>query len=376
MTLKITPVKAILFTKISVALTCAWPPSPKMTKSSIILFKACWYMCYFSSILLLLPLLTSVYEYRDDPVILAKSVCLSCAVAQVTIKMMVCRMQYSSFQMLYHDMETFCKQADDKKNITLQRYVDDYKCAYGTYTLWCYLTAIGVICGPLFLPQQFPTDAKYPFPVVHHPVKSIIYLHQSLVGLQVSAGMCIDCSIAILLFYSAARLELLAQKIRSVKTECELDACIKLHDEILRYISKMINVVWPLILTTITTTAMGVVFGSLNMVTEQPIMVKIQYSIVVFSASLELFICAFPADNLMHMSSRICLAAYESKWFQGSVNMQKKIFQIIFRSQKPEVIRINGILPALSLRYYAGFLYTSCSYFTAVRIMVNENVID
>ncbi|CAL1672827.1 unnamed protein product [Lasius platythorax] len=105
-------------------------------------------------------------------------------------------------------------------------------------------------------------------------------------------------------------------------------------------------------------------------------MVKIQYSIVVFSASLELFMCAFPADNLMHMSSRICLGAYESNWFQGSISMQKKILQIIFRSQKPEVIRINGILPALSLRYYAGFLYTSCSYFTAVRIMVNKNIMD
>ncbi|XP_011870529.1 PREDICTED: uncharacterized protein LOC105563503 [Vollenhovia emeryi] len=83
-------------------------------------------------------------------------------------------------------------------------------------------------------------------------------------------------------------------------------------------------------------------------------MIKIQYSIVVLSASVELFMCALPADNLMHMSNKICLGAYESQWFQGSVNMQKKIIQIIFRSQKSEVIRINGILPALSLRYYAG----------------------
>lgn len=96
--MKITPVKAILFMKISVALTCTWPPSPKLMKSNVILFKACWYICYFCSILLLLPLLSSVYEYRDNPVILAKSVCLSCAVLQVIIKMMVCRMQYTSFQ--------------------------------------------------------------------------------------------------------------------------------------------------------------------------------------------------------------------------------------------------------------------------------------
>lgn len=131
-------------------------------------------------------------------------------------------------------METFCKQADDKTNITLQCYVDNYKRVYGIYTLWCYLTAIGVICGPIFLPQQFPTHAKYPFLVEHHPIKSIIYLHQSLVGLQAAAGMCIDGNIALLLFYSAARLHLLAQKICNVKNERELDTCIKLHDKILR----------------------------------------------------------------------------------------------------------------------------------------------
>ncbi|KYQ52455.1 hypothetical protein ALC60_08428 [Trachymyrmex zeteki] len=92
-------------------------------------------------------------------------------------------------------------------------------------------------------------------------------------------------------------------------------------------------------------------------------MVKIQYSIVVFTASAELFMCALPADNLMHTSIKICLGAYESQWYQGSVSMQKKILQIIFRSQKSEVIHINGIFPALSLRYYAQ-----------VRIIISVNL--
>jgi len=135
--------------------------------------------------------------------------------------------------MLYYEMETFCKEADEKTNITLKHYVDNYKHIYGIYTLWCYITAIGVICGPLFLPQEFPTHAKYPFSV-GYPIKNIIYLHQSLVGIQAAAGMCIVCNIAILLFYSTARLELLIQKIRNVKNENELDACIKLHNKILR----------------------------------------------------------------------------------------------------------------------------------------------
>lgn len=94
---KITPVKVINFMKI-VTLTCAWLPSPNATQFDRISFKIFWYMCYLSNILLLLPLLSSIYEYRDDPVILAKSVCLSCAVVQVTIKMMVYYIRQNCFQ--------------------------------------------------------------------------------------------------------------------------------------------------------------------------------------------------------------------------------------------------------------------------------------
>lgn len=131
-------------------------------------------------------------------------------------------------------METFCKRADDETNVMLQRYVENYGRIYGSYSLWCYVTAIGVICGPLFLPEEFPTHAKYPFPVERYAVKVIIYMHQSLVGLQAAAGMCIDVNIAILLFYSAARLELLDRRIRNIANERELNECIKLHNEILR----------------------------------------------------------------------------------------------------------------------------------------------
>jgi len=49
--------------------------------------------------------------------------------------------------------------------------------------------------------------------------------------------------------------------------------------------------------------------------------------------------------------------------------MQKKIIQIMFRSQKSEVIRINGILPALSLRYYAGVRIILCIFYKYITIM-------
>ncbi|XP_012538102.2 uncharacterized protein LOC105837676 [Monomorium pharaonis] len=275
--------------------------------------------------------------------------------------------------MIYYEMEMFVKQGNEETNITLQHYVDNYKHIYGSYILFCYLGAIGIICGPLFLADEFPAPAKYPFSIEHFLMKSIIYLQQSLVAFQTVAAISVDYNIAILLLYCAARIELLTQKIRNVKNERELNMCIKLHNEILRYVNEVISVIRPIMFITIMTTAMAVIFGSLNLVTEQPIIVKIQYASIVLIAGTVLFACSLPADKLMHTSSKICLGAYESQWFEGSVSMQKKIIQIIFRAQKSEVISITGILPALTLRYYAGFLYSSLSYFTAVRIMISRD---
>lgn len=91
-----------------------------------------------------------------------------------------------------------------------------------------------VICSPLYTYQRFPTNAKYPFSVDHSPIREIIFLHQTLVGLQVSAGMCIDCQLAALLWYVGAKFEVLSKNIRGFKKVKELNACLKKHQEILR----------------------------------------------------------------------------------------------------------------------------------------------
>lgn len=98
MSLKITPVQILFFTKLSVALAFAWPPSPNATKFTVTSFKVLWFMSCLSSILLLIPLINSIYGDRDDPEILANSVALTCAVSQLTFKMMACRFHYNNFQ--------------------------------------------------------------------------------------------------------------------------------------------------------------------------------------------------------------------------------------------------------------------------------------
>lgn len=132
-------------------------------------------------------------------------------------------------------MENFCKHATADEKATLQRHVDRYKYYHLVYTLWCFLTTVFVISGPLYLPQTFPTHAKYPFPAERQPLKSFLFLHQSIVGFQASAGMAIDAEVALLLRYAAARFEILAEQLYKADNEQDINACIRNHSQLLRY---------------------------------------------------------------------------------------------------------------------------------------------
>nr|XP_031838282.1 odorant receptor 4-like [Nomia melanderi] len=370
---QVTPRNAIAFTRASVALTCSWPPSVRASKAKLLLFNTLWCIAFISSMGLLAPLLFAIYEYRKEPIILGKNVSLFSAVTQVTIKMIVCRVMQRKFQWLFFEMENFCKDATDEERVILQCHVNKYKHAHGFYTLWCFLTTMFVISGPLYSPREFPTHAKYPFPVERQPFRSIIFLHQSLVGFQVSSGMAIDVQVALLLRYTAVRFEILAMRLERAKSESELNACIREHVNLLRYTRSVYHAVRFIVFTTEITTNVAVIFGSLNLVTRQPLPLKVLYALVVVSASGELFMYAWPADSLIHQSMRTAANAFNTNWYQKNARYRRKVYFIMLRSQRLEAIQITGILPQISLSYYAKFLSTAFSYFTALRVMVEKS---
>lgn len=100
---KIPAERAILFLKSSVVLTACWPPSPKATRSHITLFEISWYVLFANTLFLLFPLINAIYENRNDSIVMTKSICLSCAVAQIALKMILCRLERSRFQVSYHN---------------------------------------------------------------------------------------------------------------------------------------------------------------------------------------------------------------------------------------------------------------------------------
>nr|QHN69141.1 odorant receptor 13 [Sirex nitobei] len=372
MRLKVTPEAALNFTKISVRTICSWPPPPDATKLQIILFEVFWWISHLFLVLLALPLMLAVYEYRRNPSILTKTLCEVSAIAQTAIKMAICRGQYNRFQVLFSEMETFLKHANSHERTVLQRYVDKVAIFHAFITISAYLTAFAFACGPLVLSQPFPSEATYPFPIDSRFVKIILLVLQEVAIIQAGAGVAVDCQAAVLIWFTVARFELLALKMKKVESEHELYGYLLEHQKLLKYANEMRLAVRFVAFAAIALTTVGVTCGGLQLISHQPLSVKGQFCILILTAALELFAYAWPADNLISASESIGRAAYNSPWIGKSSKMLTSLLILFRRSNEPLVISINGIVPAVSLNFYGDFLSSAFAYFTTLRVLVGE----
>ncbi|XP_046836711.1 odorant receptor 67c-like isoform X1 [Vespa crabro] len=255
-------------------------------------------------------------------------------------------------QMVTLGMEDFIKRMNDFERTILQGYVDKFAMFHLAMTFSYYTICVAFILGPTILPRPFPTFAEYPFKVESHPIHEIIYFQQAFVGIQAAVGVTIDCQIAFLLWYTGARFEILTIKLINIVNEDELNDCIKLHHDLLRYGKDVIKAVRFIILTSIGVSSVCIIFGGVQFLFANSITLKLQFVSLMIGSIFELFLCCRPADNLMKMSSAVGLAAYQSNWIDKSKKMKSSIYSLIQRSQKPLTISIDGILPSLSLQYY------------------------
>jgi len=119
------------------------------------------------------------------------------------------------------------------EEIVIQRYIDKYAIFYGVFILVFYLTSVGYAIIPLLIQQPFPSMSEYPFNVYYEPLKTILYLHQVIVGFIVSGHLCLNIFISLLLWFASARFEILIEELRAVTNVYQLINCIKKHQEIL-----------------------------------------------------------------------------------------------------------------------------------------------
>jgi len=108
--------------------------------------------------------------------------------------------------------------------------------AVGSILCWLAMTGISVILTPLFSSQLFPCETEYPFDVQLQPLKTIIYVHQILIAYQSVIQVSTNTFPALLLWFVAARFEILSIQFRTMTSMKELVNYTRKHSLLLRYI--------------------------------------------------------------------------------------------------------------------------------------------
>lgn len=143
-------------------------------------------------------------------------------------------LSFAAPQILISEMEDFLERAGAREKAVLQRYVDRFSSVHGFISVVNYLaTAIGVTVPLLNPDQSFPTKAVYPFSVDVGVLMYMAYLHQVFAGFQCSAGVTIDCQVAVLMWFAGARLEILAEELKFVSDTEGIRAFVKKHRKLL-----------------------------------------------------------------------------------------------------------------------------------------------
>ncbi|XP_043288489.1 uncharacterized protein [Venturia canescens] len=363
--------KAVKFTRLSVRLVCTWPPSKHATKWGIFREDFSWCISFLNVFCLLVPLLFSIYEYRADPIIMTQSTGLAGACGMIIIKSLILRVHRKKCQLLIHEMEEFVKTCEDHELHVLQSYIDRCWIFYTGVTVMNYLASVPVIFGPFVFPhQRMPTFAVYPFSIDSGISMYLIFVHQSIVGFQTSAGLTIDCQVALLMWFAGARLEILAEEIKKSSGIEEFGSFVDKHQRLLIYASQVSETMCYIALTSACVCGFSTIMGTMQLLGDRPFIIKAQYGPATLVSLINLLVCAWPTENMLRVCDLIGTNIYNISWLDISPKLMKDITMILRRSQKPVLVSVGGFLPALSFRFYASFLSSVFSYFTTFRLLV------
>ncbi|KAF7381743.1 hypothetical protein HZH68_015616 [Vespula germanica] len=261
--MKFTPGSALKFTKRSVALLVAWPPSMTASKKKLFFLDVYFCASFLCAQMMLLMLLNGMYIHHDNFEIMIQSMCIAIAIIQMSMKMVACRMQRSSLQSIVTEMESIIKLAAPHDKAILEKYVKRCAILHIFLTFGFYLAGMNIVLGPIFLSQSLPTFAVYPFDTESHPIYEIVYIQQAFTCIQASTGATIDCQVALLLWFAGARFEMLEIEIANTVDEYDLNRCIEKHRHILSYAEKVVQTVRFVILATVGITTILIVFSGL-----------------------------------------------------------------------------------------------------------------
>ncbi|XP_025262023.1 uncharacterized protein LOC105259377 isoform X2 [Camponotus floridanus] len=355
--------KLIVFLRMHLAFACCWPLPPTATKMQITYDKFFRLFNGLHSMLMIYAVAYRIISQYNNTLVIMQLGCVLGTLCEVPLQIYLFTQQHDSLQTIILKMENYSKHANSTERNVIQEYINKHIVIYGITLTLMTVALVAMILVPLILARPV-LELEYPFSIDYQPMRGIIYLHQSFALYQVYVQVCATVFLALLLWFSTARFEILANKFRIATEYSDWKACIQEHQELLKFTRQV-----TFSISHITLSSLGV-----STITRFPMFVKMQYSIICCSSLAKVFLCTWPADHLMSMSCYAGDAAYNSLWYEHEIASQKIMLYTLLRTQRPVIVSVPGLVTALSLQHYASYVSMAFSYLTSFRAMLSNDV--
>ncbi|THK33071.1 uncharacterized protein LOC114841288 [Diachasma alloeum] len=367
-----TPEFAIQWTKSTTGILFTWPESPKATRTIVIILKIGWWVFLTVAALQIMLSFYTACRVRNSFMQLIHNLFDTFSMVQVVFRMIIGKHHHHRFQYLIEEIESFMLNANAHEREVLSRCVKRVAPFHLSYNILAISASLGYILGPVTLERSLPNKLEYPFAVDEHPTYDIVYLWESIGVIQCYCSTAFICQVSLLLWYGTIQLEILAGKMKKVSSAQELKEYINIHHHILWYIDESIKTVRPVVLTTVAMATLTILCGEITIVGNGPIVEKMQFVVIVVAYSIELLCVAWAAESLTTACEDVGWELYNSPWLQNSKELNRAAIFVMQRCQNPPVIAISGLLPKLSMSWYATYISSTYSFFTTLRVILRK----
>ncbi|XP_043519036.1 odorant receptor Or2-like [Frieseomelitta varia] len=351
---------------------CTWPSDPNSSKKQIIFRNVRWLFAMLNLTLLMISLTLAIYYFRRDVFILMKSISEMTSVIEAILDLILCRLNNDQLQVLVGKVKTFIEVANEHEIKAMERYMDRYKQFLSITASAIIICTILFSLTPFLSAQELPLDGWLPFSIESPGIYCIIYINHVYCIYLMAFCISIDFMIVILFSYSAAKLNILKEKLRHVNDFDVLVSCIKEHQEIIEFVEDTNTTIETLLFKTNATMGSAVICAGFPLIYNQSMTVMGKFILLMISGCIRIYINAWPANDLQECSVQFSQSMIGVQWVGKPKKMKSTLIIMMQRSQKPFVIKIGGLLPSLTLEYFANFITTISSYFMAMRTVIES----
>nr|QNL15011.1 olfactory receptor 67 [Aulacocentrum confusum] len=292
------------FTKYSVAIVYSWPHYKNYPRNEKIKLNIKWLILWLISISASLSTCYSVFiKANIDRLMSLYYIPATGICVQSPIKMIIFKIQSKKFKYFFEEMENYVYEAQSEEKSIFNRYANLYGVVHIGYTILVYLASIVTVLVSIVSHQALPSEIEYPFNVDKHPILDIIYFLQLIQLCQCSSSLAVECQMAVLLWYIAARFEILGSAMKSVCSPDKFDNWIENHQELLcmyfySYTEEIIDLFKYIYLLTVISIIIPIIFGGIMIQLDASLALKIQIMGYVGASIAQLFIIAWPSEIL------------------------------------------------------------------------------